>query len=746
MSRTRTRPSPPLWFAPLLLALMAGCGGGSGASDRVVSASPRPPSSDANGSASGTGGPSASIEHPPSTMPRPIDIPPPDDRPTPLPPGRVTDERPPVISPPPSVQPPAPPTVAPPVVAPPAVTPPVTPPETRPPLIAPPTDDPDTTIPAPPAADPVPPVTTPPLDTPPPAGSLPDSAANPSDTITPPTAPIDISLQPYYLQDAASIRPAGTVLSSPDCSLRFEARPPTSIVYGPDPWRPAQWFLSNIGRVDWGDLSLPLLSGTDLNLAPLGGAYKGTGIRIAVVDDGIDFTHDDLRFSVLPNSGYDFRSLGRYAPLPCLASETHGTAVAGLIAAQENNSLGLAGVAPQAKLVSLNSLSTGNSFSMLSALSHRDTAIDIFNNSWGAHESGHFETPANPVAYRATIDEGLRNGRHGLGSIYVFSAGNGGCDSVNAPHCQGQLSVYDGYVNRYGTLAICAVNAQGKKTTYSEAGPNLLVCAPTSENDGTPPGTISTGLKSEYVSFSGTSSAAPMVSGVIAMMLQANPALSWRDVRLILARTARRVDPQHPGWRQSGGLPFNHLYGFGLVDAHAAVMAARSWQSVGGSEQVKQCGPFTATAPLVSRVPPVADEDNPLDADRPAAGYLLDTIEIPADCNIAQVEHVEVKLDIETESVGGGDLHARLISPSGQTSIISTPHRCGTEEQPIPCRGLERFPFGLARHLDEPAFLPGNRGWTLAVGDGHRGARAPLPSGDIPGLMFRGWELTLYGR
>lgn len=656
---------------------------------------------------------------------------------------------PPVVAPPP-VSPPA---LTPPTdVPPPAVTPPtVNPPGTQPPVTTPPTDDPAVTIPAPPA-EPIPPITPPPLDTAPPGSSTPGSAANPSagtsdgrDPSTP-TGTADIHVQPYYLQDAASTKPAGTVLSSPDCSLRFEARPPTSIVYGPDPWRPAQWFLNNTGRVDWGTQNLPLLAGTDLNLAPLAGTYKGSGIRIAVVDDGIDFTHDDLRFSVLPNSGYDFRSLGQYAPLPCFSSETHGTAVAGLIAAQENNSRGLVGVAPQAKLVSLNSLSTGNSFSMLSALSHRDTPIDIFNNSWGAYESGHFETPGNPIAYRATIAEGLRNGRNGLGSIYVFSAGNGGCDSVNDPGCSSQLSVYDGYVTPYGTLAICAVNPEGKKTRYSEAGPNLLVCAPTSENDGTPPGTISTGLNNEYVSFSGTSSAAPMVSGVIAMMLQANPQLSWRDVRLILARTARRVDPQHPGWRQSGSLAFNHLYGFGLVDAHAAVMAARSWQSVGGSEQVKQCGPFVATAKPASRVPAVAGEGIPLDADGPAAGYLLDTIEIPASCGISQVEHVEVKLDIDTANLGGGGLHARLTSPSGQTSVITTPHRCGTEEHPMPCRGLQRFPFGLTRHLDEPAVTANNRGWTLALGDGHGDERAALPDGETPAMMFHGWELTLFGR
>lgn len=618
--------------------------------------------------------------------------------------------------------------------------PPVTTPPGEPPVTTPPTDDPLTQVPVPPADTPG---TTPPGNTDATPGSTtPDAGSGTSSD----PANANISQQPYYLQDAASVKPVGTVLSSPGCSLKYLAKPTTAPRPGPDPWWPAQWYLSNTGTVDWGDASPSLLAGTDLNLAPLGAAYKGSGIRVAVVDDGVDFTHDDLRFSVLPSSGFDFRSQGQFPPLPCSAEESHGTAVAGLIAAQENNGLGMVGVAPQAKLIPLNALSTGNTTSILEALSYRDTPIEIFNNSWGAFEGGHFETPISPAAYRAAIEQGLRNGRGGRGSIYVFSAGNGGCDSLSDPHCQTELSIYDGYVTQYGALSICAVNAQGRKTIYSEPGANLLVCAPTSENDGTPPGTISTGLNDSYVAFSGTSSAAPMVSGIIARMLQANPSLSWRDVRLILARTARRVDPQHPGWRESGGLHFNHSYGFGLVDAAAAVEAARSWQSVGGSAEVRQCGPFTG--PVGSRpVPQVSRDTAPLDPSVLTDGYLLDTIEIPESCGISHVEHVDLTLRMNTAGFGGGDLHALLTSPSGQTSVLTTQHECRSGESRIPCYGLEHFTFGISRHLDEPAVTPTSRGWTLALGDWHRGTRPGSTSTDAPqALSLQGWELTLYGR
>ena len=92
--------------------------------------------------------------------------------------------------------------------------------------------------------------------------------------------------------------------------------------------------------------------------------------------------------------------------------------------------------------------------------------------------------------------------------------------------------------------------------------------------------------------FGGTSSAAPAVSGVAALVRQANPDLTWRDVKLVLAETARKNDPANPGWEDgarmyglaTGSYHFNHEYGFGVVDAAAAVELAKSWTNL------PQCG------------------------------------------------------------------------------------------------------------------------------------------------------------
>ena len=91
-------------------------------------------------------------------------------------------------------------------------------------------------------------------------------------------------------------------------------------------------------------------------------------------------------------------------------------------------------------------------------------------------------------------------------------------------------------------------------------------------------------IKRYDIGASGTSVSAPMVAGIVALMRQANRNLSWRDVKVILADSARKNDPKNKGWGQSGMkygsfdkyYHFNHLYGFGLVDAKAAVDLADS--------------------------------------------------------------------------------------------------------------------------------------------------------------------------
>ena len=136
--------------------------------------------------------------------------------------------------------------------------------------------------------------------------------------------------------------------------------------------------------------------------------------------------------------------------------------------------------------------------------------------------------------------------------------------------------------------AVCAVNDQDTRSTYSEMGANLWVCGPSKDRREGYRGIVTTENYDHYRDdFGGISAATPIVSGVAALLRQANPALTWRDLKLILAASARKNDATNSGWED--GAPkygsdsatdryhFNHEYGFGVVDTKAAVDLARGW-------------------------------------------------------------------------------------------------------------------------------------------------------------------------
>ncbi|MDO4682701.1 MAG: S8 family serine peptidase [Lautropia sp.] len=553
--------------------------------------------------------------------------------------------------------------------------------------------------------------------------------------------------------------PAGTPLNSASCDIRYRAADPAPLLPGKDPLLEEQWHLHNDGR------KAGTRAGEDLRVRgawamgnSLNGAGRGEGIRIAIIDNGLEVTHPDLWPNIVPGGSYNYRRDFGYQnafPMPCAKTDGHGTAVAGVIAARDDNAIGISGVAPRAGLVGLNAIATDEDGDILHALSYQSDRNHIYNNSWGAVDSGQFQLA--PSAYAATITQGLKSGRGGLGAIYVFAAGNGGCLHGKGDHeCQGtDLSTYDNHVTQLGTIAVCATNAAGNKPFYSEPGANLLVCAPSAAHDPNPPhlpSVTTTVLDGEFTDgFGGTSAAAPMVSGVVALMLQANPRLTWRDVRLVLARSARQVNPDDPGWTQHAGLSFHHEFGFGVVNAEEAVRLARHWPSVGGSESLKTCeakADIKAVGVRIPEVAPPAGDDVQLGVPVGHAG-LNQRLSIPASCDIRHIEHVELTLSTGGESLvdrfrqnrDNGSLHITLTSPSGQTSTLATPRPCYRLENGdmVPardCGSLQSFSIGITRHLEEPASVPGNADWQLGIVDLRPGS---------PGRLLKA-SIKLYGR
>ncbi|HYF59295.1 MAG TPA: S8 family peptidase [Burkholderiaceae bacterium] len=506
--------------------------------------------------------------------------------------------------------------------------------------------------------------------------------------------------------------------AAPSCDLAYTVTD-SPLLAGLDPLLGEQWHLRNTGQ----NGGTP---GEDLRALDVWTASpptRGEGVRVAVIDDAVETVHPDLAPNVVPGASFSYRpsSRGSALPLPCRAEQDdHGTAVAGLIAARDGNAIGGAGVAPRAGLVGLDALSTSLDADIADALGREREVNAVYNNSWGSIDNGKLH-PAE-VAFTTAIEDGLGTGRGGLGSVFVFPAGNGGCylpEGGNASTCQRDNANFDGYVNKRGTIAVCAVDDTGRQPWYGEPGANVLVCAPSSGDR--PQRVTTTALKGAYRNdFSGTSASTPMVSGVVALMLSAKPELSWRDVRLILAETARRNDPADSGWTQSpaSGLWFNHKYGFGVADARAAVARARTWTTVGRRDDLLVCTANAAAGPR-----PIADAVG----NAPGAP-LVDAVAV-AGCGIGRIEFVEVIPRLA--HAYAGDLRITLESPSSTVSELADTRLCGGAGSD-PCGAFEGWTFGSVRHLNEPS----NGTWRLTVQD-----RLPADVGSL-----NGWTLRIHGR
>ncbi len=475
-----------------------------------------------------------------------------------------------------------------------------------------------------------------------------------------------------------------------------------------DPLYGCQWHLSNTGQFDGAD--------QDINVEAAWGTTLGSGVNVAVVDEAMRTTHPDLRDNIVTARNHNF-----FRPPSADDEEEelfHATAVAGLIGARDNGR-GVRGVAPRASLHSINLIGGFTSdFQEGQAMALHLRETHISNNSWGPLDTGVPEPTHS--AWFSAIERGVRTGAGGKGISYVWAAGNGGR--------RGDDANLDEYATHYGVTAVCAVNIDDTRSAFSETGANLWVCAP-SDNDSVQRGLMTTAPFGYEPDFGGTSGAAPVVSGVIALMRAANPELTWRDVKLILAATARKNDSTNSGW-EDGALQygssterysFNHEYGFGVVDAGAAVARALTWPDTDTLPAFREITGSSTAAPLL--IPDLPDGGT--------STTITSTLEV--DNYVEFVEFLEINIDLAHTSMR--DLDIDLVSPSGVTSRLA---RKGQGyvfflffyiPSSSPIDGNHRF--GSARHLGENAAGT----WTLRVTDRSTGNSGTLKS----------WSVTAYG-
>ena len=393
-----------------------------------------------------------------------------------------------------------------------------------------------------------------------------------------------------------------------------------------------------------------------------GNLIRGTGVTIGITDTGFQMDHPDLAANNIASLGYDFGT-DQVGGNPVYSSDNHGTAVAGVAAARGFNGEGVVGGAPYASLVSQR-IDFGNFTDEIEAstYTHGGTSIRIKNNSWGS-------SAATRLAELGTLSRAALASAAASGTIIHFSAGNSLQDQGNVNFMGEQNSIY--------TLAVAASNDQARQTDYSTPGASVIITAPsggdvyglsTSRPQGTSTadrtgndGYNTSTSTDEYANlnytkhFNGTSSACPVVSGVTALLLQANSSLKWRDVKEIYIRSATKNDPSDSDWARNGaGFSFNHKYGAGLINASDAVRLAKSWSNL---------GTMTSVSVSLSSLPATIRDNN-------ASGLVkyFDTRSLSG----LRVEHATITTDITHAS--RGELEIQVTSPDGTTSRLAEKH------------------------------------------------------------------------
>ncbi|CAH8465038.1 unnamed protein product [Heterobilharzia americana] len=332
-----------------------------------------------------------------------------------------------------------------------------------------------------------------------------------------------------------------------------------------DPLYPDMWYLNRASKGEGYDMNV--LEAWDLG-------YTGKGIKITIMDDGIDYTHPDLLLTYDPKASTDINGRDN-DPMPNVRNRDnkHGTRCAGQIAAQGNNSVCVVGIAYNAQIGGIRMLD-GYITDRVEAetLHFRQDYIDIYSGSWGPEDSGKlYEGPG--ILAQSAFQQGVVTGRRGFGNIYVWASGNGGSldDSCAC----------DGYSSSPFTLSVSGVSESNTRPWYLEKCSSTLV---STYSSGSPMermiSTIDLGHDCTRL-HSGTSASAPMAAGIIALLLEANDRLSWRDVQYITLLTANPKPFKDGNFTKNAvGRQYSQLYGYGLMDAGKMVRLGELWRGV----------------------------------------------------------------------------------------------------------------------------------------------------------------------
>ncbi|WP_201354079.1 S8 family peptidase [Hydrogenimonas urashimensis] len=333
--------------------------------------------------------------------------------------------------------------------------------------------------------------------------------------------------------------------------------PPPTLSYDENPLYPQQWYFHyDASFYQKLNASYGINPDPDAHIHPLPTQkYTGKGVKVAIIDDALDVDHEDLFGAVKKTYNVETHSSD---VRPFYDTQNHGTEVTGVIGAR-SNTLGLSGIAPDAEIYFIK-LPFGANISASQIYEAFEKAkewgVDVVNCSWGSGDV--------PQLVEEAIVDLAKNGRNGKGTVIVFAAGN-----EDEPIGNDEASIPE-------VLAVGATNINNLRTTYSNYGPELDLMAPGGEHIG-----ITTldqmddagmaTLRANYLlyndenAFGGTSAAAPIVTAVVALMLEANPDLTREEIMAILEESADKI-----GEKSYGNDGRNDYYGYGKINVEHA--------------------------------------------------------------------------------------------------------------------------------------------------------------------------------
>ncbi|XP_076099086.1 neuroendocrine convertase 2-like [Mytilus galloprovincialis] len=498
-------------------------------------------------------------------------------------------------------------------------------------------------------------------------------------------------------------------LKDPESAILLDYSKSYSYAEPQDPLFQKEWYLKNVGQSGG-------KPGLDLNVEIAWAmGYTGKDVTTAIMDDGIDYLHEDLKNNYNAKASYDFSSNDPY-PYPRYTDtwfNSHGTRCAGEVAAARDNNVCGVGVAYNSKVAGLRMLDQPFMTDLIeaNAMSHMPNDIDIYSASWGPTDDGKTVDGPRNMTMRAIV-KGVNEGRHGKGNIYVWASGDGGAD--DDCNC-------DGYAASMWTVSINSATNDGQTAGYDESCSSTL--ASTFSNGKSTlrdAGVATTDLYNNCTTtHSGTSAAAPEAAGVYALAIEANRELTWRDVQHITVLSSKRnrlFDPylKHH-WKFNGaGLQFNHLFGYGVMDAGAMVDLSRKWKPL--PER------FHCTAGSVT-------EKMQFGTNQPIQMH-IDTDACSGKSNeVNYLEHVQAFVTVK--STYRGNIVMFITSPMNTTSMILSQRPNDDDHK----NGFTRWPFMTTHTWAENA-----RGrWKLQI------TLAEGKNNAVDTGSFFEWTLILHG-